>query len=73
MVCNGHLHQPIKPTFTGLDNFNGKVLHTHEYKDFRGFEKKRILVVGIGNSASDVACELSRHVEHVSIKILCAV
>ncbi|XP_069133491.1 dimethylaniline monooxygenase [N-oxide-forming] 2-like [Argopecten irradians] len=65
IVCNGHLHVPNVPTFPGLKKFKGKVMHTHDYKDFRGFEGKRILVMGIGNSGSDVACELSRHAEHV--------
>ena len=66
MICNGHLHEPNIPHFKGLDKFKGRVLHTHDYRDFRGYEGKKILVVGIGNSAADVACELSRHAEHVS-------
>lgn len=41
-------------------------MHTHDYKDFRGFEGKNILIIGIGNSAADVASELSRHAKHVS-------
>ena len=70
LVCNGHLTEPNKPHVPGLEKFQGKVLHTHDYKDFRGFEDKRILVIGIGNSAADVACELSRHASHVSIKFV---
>ena len=66
LVCNGHYTEPNKPKVPGLETFKGKVLHTHDYKDFRGFEDKKVLVVGIGNSASDVACELSRHASHVS-------
>ena len=66
LVCNGHLTEPNKPKIPGLEKFKGRVLHTHDYKDFRGFEDKRVLVVGIGNSAADVACELSRHASHVS-------
>lgn len=68
MVCNGHLHEPNIPKFRGLDKFKGKVLHTHDYKDFRGFEGKKILIIGIGNSAADVASELSRHAKHVSFQ-----
>ncbi|XP_069119138.1 dimethylaniline monooxygenase [N-oxide-forming] 2-like [Argopecten irradians] len=67
IVCNGHLSIPNVPRFAGLDKFKGKVIHTHDYKDYRGFEGKRVLVVGIGNSGSDVACELSRHAEHVYV------
>lgn len=67
MVCNGHLHEPNMPTFPGLDRFKGKVMHTHDFKTFHGYEGKRILVVGIGNSGADVATELSRHAEHVYV------
>ena len=66
MVCNGHLHEANLPQLKGLASFTGRVLHTHDYKDFRGFEGKKVLVVGIGNSGADVACELSRHAKHVS-------
>ncbi|XP_046577322.1 flavin-containing monooxygenase 5-like [Haliotis rubra] len=67
MVCHGHLTEPNIPHFDGLKEYSGRVLHTHDYKDFRGFENKRVLVVGIGNSGSDVACDLSRHAEHAYI------
>ena len=67
IVANGHLYRPNLPKYPGLDKFTGKVLHTHDYKDFKEFEGKRILVVGVGNSASDVACELSRHAEQVIV------
>ncbi|KAH3851051.1 flavin-containing monooxygenase 5-like [Dreissena polymorpha] len=67
MVCNGHLTEPLRPELPGLRDFKGKVIHTHDYKDFRGFEGKNILVVGMGNSAADVACELSRHAKHVYV------
>ncbi|XP_060588657.1 flavin-containing monooxygenase 5-like [Ruditapes philippinarum] len=65
MIANGHLTEPNKPSLPGLEKFKGKVLHTHDYKDFRGFENLNVLIVGIGNSAADVGCELSRHAKHV--------
>ena len=67
LVCNGHYYEPKMPTFPSIETFKGTILHTHDYKDFRGFENKRVLVIGIGNSAADVACELSHHASHVSI------
>ena len=36
------------------------VVHTHDYKDYHGYDDKRVVVVGIGNSGGDVAVELSR-------------
>lgn len=60
MICTGHHAEKNIPKFPGLEMFKGKVTHTHDYKDFHGYEDKRILIVGIGNSGGDVATELSR-------------
>lgn len=62
IVCNGH-HWDARwpePPFPG--EFAGTVLHSHAYIDsFTPVDMhgKRVLVVGIGNSAMDIACELS--------------
>jgi cation diffusion facilitator CzcD-associated flavoprotein CzcO len=61
VVCNGHHWDPSYPKFPG--QFDGETLHSHHYIDpddplqLRG---KRIVVVGIGNSAVDIVSELSR-------------
>jgi len=38
-----------------LNKFSGRVRHSAEYKDNEGMKGKKVLVVGIGNSAVDVA------------------
>ncbi|KAL5009056.1 hypothetical protein ScPMuIL_014637 [Solemya velum] len=65
IVCNGHFYKPLLPPFPGMDKFQGKIMHSHDYKTFHGFEGKRVLVIGIGNSGADVGCEVSRHAQHV--------
>jgi hypothetical protein len=62
MVANGH-HWDARwpePAFPGADSFTGTQLHSHDYKTFDGFEGKRVLVLGIGNSACDIAVETSK-------------
>lgn len=59
-LCTGHHVEPYKPAFKGLDSFKGKVIHSHSYKDHVGYEDKRVVIVGIGNSGGDIAVELSR-------------
>jgi cation diffusion facilitator CzcD-associated flavoprotein CzcO len=62
VVANGHhwdARRP-EPAFPGSDTFTGTQLHSHDYKDFAGFEGKRVLVLGIGNSACDIAVETSK-------------
>ena len=60
LVANGHHWSPRMPEPAFPGTFDGRVLHSHEYETSEGFEGQRVLVVGIGNSAVDIACELSR-------------
>ena len=60
VVGNGHHWDPRFPHFPG--EFTGESIHSHAYVDPRSpldFSGKRILVVGIGNSAADITVELS--------------
>lgn len=57
-VCNGHHWQPRMPQLKGT--FTGELLHSHNVKRFSRFKDKRVLVIGGGNSACDVAVESSR-------------
>jgi len=62
LVANGH-HWDARwpePAFPGSDTFTGTQLHSHDYKTFEGFENKRVLVLGIGNSACDIAVETAK-------------
>ncbi len=59
VVANGHHWNPRSPALPGA--FSGEVMHAHYYIDVdepvatRG---KRVVVVGSGNSAMDIVCEL---------------
>jgi cation diffusion facilitator CzcD-associated flavoprotein CzcO len=60
-VANGHHWSPNLPDWPGA--FDGPILHSHAYRtpfepvDMVG---KRVVVVGLGNSAVDIASELSQ-------------
>jgi hypothetical protein len=58
LVANGHHWDPVLPQYPG--EFSGEVLHSHHYKKASVFKDKKVLVVGGGNSACDVAVEISR-------------
>jgi hypothetical protein len=60
VVANGHHWDPRLPDFPG--EFTGDEIHSHHYIDPKTpleLTGKRILVVGIGNSAADITVELS--------------
>jgi dimethylaniline monooxygenase (N-oxide forming) len=61
LVANGH-HWDARwpePAFPGADTFTGTQLHAHEYVDSSIFEGKNVVVLGMGNSAMDIAVESS--------------
>ncbi|XP_045308908.1 putative dimethylaniline monooxygenase [N-oxide-forming] 6 isoform X1 [Leopardus geoffroyi] len=69
MICSGHHVYPNLPTdsFPGLHQFQGHYLHSRDYKDPDAFKGKKVLVIGLGNSGSDIAVELSRLATQVVI------
>lgn len=61
LVANGH-HWDARwpePAFPGADTFTGEQQHSHFYKTPEAYRGKRVLVLGIGNSAADIAVETS--------------
>lgn len=58
VVCNGHHWKPRVPAYPG--EFTGEFLHSHSFKRAQPFAGKRVLVIGGGNSACDIAVETSR-------------
>lgn len=65
MICTGHHGKPLWPKFKGQEKFKGKLFHTHSYKKPDGFERKKVVVVGVGNSGGDCCAELSTVAEKV--------
>jgi len=65
MVANGHHWNPRwpEPAFPGSVGFEGEQIHVHHYREPDVLVDKRVLVLGIGNSAVDIAVESSRIAE----------
>ena len=62
LVANGHHWDPRwpEPPFPGSEEFAGEQMHVHHYREPEVLRGKRVLVLGIGNSAVDIAVESSR-------------
>jgi len=65
IVANGHHWDPRwpEPSYPGSESFPGEQIHAHYYRTPDLLEGKRVLVLGIGNSACDIAVESSRVAE----------
>jgi len=56
VIGSGHQSVPTHPTWR--DEFKGEYLHSHTYRIPEPFRDKRVLVVGMGNSAVDIAADI---------------
>ena len=69
LVANGHHWDPRwpEPAFPGADAFEGVQMHSHHYTgdDPELFAGKRVVVLGMGNSAMDIAVEATQTAERV--------
>lgn len=61
IFATGRDSVPHIPDWPGLRDFEGLVLHAADLGDVNRFDGKRVLVVGAGNSGSDVLNHLARH------------
>jgi len=67
LVCNGHHWNPRMPEYPG--RFDGVFVHSHAFKNNQGYEGKKVLVIGGGNSACDIAVETGRVSEQTFISM----
>lgn len=56
VVGSGHQGSPSHPSWR--KDFSGEYLHSHSYRIPEPFRGKRVLVVGMGNSAVDIASDI---------------
>ncbi len=59
VVATGWADFPHRPTWPGLDDFAGPVLHSGDYRDPAPYAGRRVLVVGFGNSGAEIALDLA--------------
>ena len=57
IVASGHFSTPNVPTFEGLETFNGRVLHSHDFRDALEFKGQDILIIGTSYSAEDIGSQ----------------
>jgi len=58
LIANGHHSVPKYPDFPG--EFTGVSMHSHDYRDPAVFTDKDVVVVGVGNSGMDIACDAAK-------------
>ncbi|MBO7936250.1 NAD(P)-binding domain-containing protein [Streptomyces antibioticus] len=70
IVASGHNTEPVLPApAPGSDTFEGRILHALDYHDGSDFAGQRVVVVGLGASAVDIAADLSRYAEQTVLSV----
>lgn len=66
-VATGTTWQARVPEIPG--HFAGEAYHSFHYRSPKEFEGKRVLIVGGGNSAADIACDAARSAKRALISL----
>ncbi|HRQ40748.1 MAG TPA: NAD(P)/FAD-dependent oxidoreductase [Chloroflexota bacterium] len=61
VIATGYTRVPHIPTWPGQDLFPGSIIHSSAYKNGKPYAGQRVLVVGFGNSAGEIAIDLVEH------------
>lgn len=67
ILATGTLHYPNLPDTKG--NYSGESIHSSQYKSPDIFKNKKVLIVGCGNSACDIAIDAIHHAKSVNISV----
>ena len=68
-VCTGTNTWASLPKFPGQEKFKGTLVHSEDYKKPDIFKGKHVLVIGAGESGSDICNEISYHADKVAIVV----
>jgi hypothetical protein len=70
VICaNGVTWHPNLPSYPGLEQFEGEVCHTVDYRSPSSLADKRVLIIGAGNSGVDIACDAARSAKSACISL----
>jgi hypothetical protein len=67
IVCPGCNWHARMPSFEG--GFDGQLIHSVDYKSPSELAGQRVLVVGMGNSGADIACDAVKTAERVFVSM----
>ncbi|MDK2777006.1 MAG: NAD(P)-binding domain-containing protein [Pseudomonadota bacterium] len=67
LLANGTLHKPRHGQFKG--HFGGEMIHSSEYRSADIFAGKRVLIIGCGNSACDIAVDAVHRAHSVDMVV----
>lgn len=55
IICIGHYSTPRLPKIKSQERFQGRLIHSHDYRTRSPYKDKKVLVLGGGSSGIDIA------------------
>lgn len=68
-ICSGLHTHPNIPTFPGSGSFEGKIIHSSEYKRKEIFRGKKVLVIGCGETGLDIVYRAIQTTQDVTLSV----
>ena len=69
VVATGYTNVPVMPGWPGASGYTGELLHSNEYHEPTRHSGRRVLVVGSGNSAAEIAVQLADCAVEVALSV----
>ena len=57
IIAIGHFSVPNVPEYPGFDQFNGRLMHAHDFRDALEFKDQDLLILGTSYSAEDIGSQ----------------
>ena len=61
IIASGHFSVPYIPEYDGMNNFPGRILHSHDFRDAEEFRNKNVIILGSSYSAEDIALQCYKY------------
>jgi putative flavoprotein involved in K+ transport len=69
VFTTGYSHTPRRPAWPGVETFPGDLRHSADYREPSAYAGQHVLVVGAGNSATEIALDLLNVGATVSLSV----
>ena len=66
IIFDRHYETPLYPKIPGQDEFEGEVIHSHNYRHPEDFAGKRVVCLGAAASGQDIAIDVATCAQFVS-------
>ncbi|GMH76764.1 hypothetical protein TrRE_jg2006 [Triparma retinervis] len=61
IVASGHFSVPSSVSFPGFSDFNGRIMHSTDFRNALEFAGRKVVIVGNGNSGEDIALQCHKY------------